>query len=180
MRVVAAAALIACTAKVATATPPEEGAPVSSEETVVPSYRNQTLAADGIAVGLIVISGAVENGAVAGVGVGVYLVGAPFVHLTKERRGLHALASVAMRVGLPLAGVLIGDRIPQDCGGSPCMASPPPGVLVGLLAGAVTASALDAIFLAKGDAPKTAPQPGWTPVAAPTQDGFALGVAGQF
>ena len=182
MRVVVVAIVIAWTCQLAHATPAAAGQPPTSpvEAPAVASYRGQTLLADGVAVGLFILSAQQEEATIGGIGIAVYLVGAPLVHLTKPHRGTHALASLAMRAGLPLLGVLIGDAIPRDCGRSPCMGAPSGGVMVGLLGGIVAASALDAIVLAKGDAPKKTPQASWTPVAGPTRGGVALGVAGQF
>jgi hypothetical protein len=79
-----------------------------------------------------------------------------------------------MRVGLPLAGVMIGDMLPRDCGPTGDCNRPPAAIYVGLGAGLVAATAVDAIFLAKGE------DASWTPVATPTRDGLAFGVAGQF
>lgn len=142
----------------------------------VASYRGATLTADGVSVGLVVLSDLADAESLVWIGISTYVVGAPFVHLTKGRPG-RAAASLAMRVGLPALGLVIGDSIPRDCG---ICGGPPGAVYLGLAAGVVTASALDAIFLAKGDATPPAVHAGWTPVAGPTRDGFALGVVGHF
>ncbi len=71
--------------------------------------------------------------------------------------------------------------IARDCGPSnDCASARGREVLVGLLGGAVAAIALDTIFLAAGDTPQPQAQSAWTPIAAPTHGGVALGVGGQF
>jgi hypothetical protein len=144
----------------------------------VASYRTTTLKPDGVALGLAVAGIATSESSLGFLGAGTYAVGAPLVHLTKQRYG-RALASVALRVGLPLLGVLIGDSIPRDCPAGDCMTGSR-AVGIGFGAGVVTAIALDTIFLAQGDPPPRRPQTAWSPVAAPTRGGLALGVAGEF
>ena len=110
----------------------------------------------------------------------LYVIGPPLMHVSNGRPR-RALASVGMRVGLPLIGLAIGDSIPRDCGDTgDCMSAPSTGLLIGLGAGIVVASAVDAIFLADGDAPATKPKTSWRPVAHSTRGGFALGIAGRF
>ncbi|HEY5926891.1 MAG TPA: hypothetical protein VIV11_34630 [Kofleriaceae bacterium] len=149
------------------------------DQPVVASYRGATLAADGVAVGLVAVGIATETNILVLLGVSTYLVVPPLKHVTNERNA-RAAASVAMRVGLPLLGVLIGDSLPRDCGPTGDCAGPPLAIYLGLGAGVVAAAALDGIFLAKGDSPPSQPRAAWTPVARPTHGGFALGVAGQF
>jgi hypothetical protein len=147
----------------------------------VASYRGQTLLADGIAAGLLIAalsSDDYEQGeSLAKLSLGTYALGAPIIHLTKGRSG-HALGSVAMRIGFPILGGLLGDSMSKDCYDYYC-GSNDDEIVLGIFAGAITASALDAIYLAKGDAPKQ-PEPAWTPTARATQGGFALGASGRF
>lgn len=171
--VVAIAIALTCQRAHADSPPPEPDRPV------VASYRGTTLAFDGIALGLVVAADAADAPFLAVLGAGTYVVGAPIAHMTNQRYG-RAAASMAMRVGLPLLGLIIGDNLPRDCGPSGDCNGSPVALYLGFAAGVVTASAVDAIFLADGDPKPSQPKATWAPVAGPTRDGFALGIAGQF
>jgi hypothetical protein len=195
----AAAAVIVLTSQLAHATPPgltpttppgltPEQAPAPAPTPAEPgleSYRGQVLAADGIAVGLMLVaidkeSDGNDGEAFAKLSLGTYLFGAPLVHLTKNRAG-RALASAAMRIGFPILGGMLGDSMkPKQVCYDYCNEGPSDELVLGVLAGVVAASAVDAIYLAKGDPPKPAAQPAWTPDARPTQGGFLLGVRAPF
>lgn len=159
---------------VVTAPPPAPG---------VASYRGQTLLADGIAAGLLIVALSSDDydsaESMGKLSLGTYALGAPIIHLTKGRTG-HALASVAMRIGFPIIGGLLGDKMSNDyeCYDDFCESNNDGQIVLGIFAGAITASALDAIYLAKGDAPKR--EPAWTPTARASQSGFSLGVLGKF
>jgi hypothetical protein len=147
---------------------------------VVASYRHQTLIADGIAAGLLVVALSSEDNrqaeSIAKVSVATYLLGAPLTHVMKGRNG-HALTSVAMRVGFPIiGGMLANGMTKREC--YDYCESNDDEIVLGVFAGAIAASAIDAIYLAKGDAPKQ--EPSWTPTARASQNGFALGVRGSF
>lgn len=175
MRVsVAVVALLLVTAAARADSPPPP------EEPFVESYRNTTLAMDGVGMGLTALGLGGNVEVLALIGLPLYLVGPPLMHVSNGRPR-RAVASVGMRVGLPLLGLVIGDSIPRDCGDTgDCNTSPSSGVLIGVGAGLVVASALDAIFLAEGDAPAAKLKTTWRPVAHSTRGGFALGIAGQF
>jgi hypothetical protein len=134
---------------------------------------------DGVALGMIAVGAATDFDIGIILGVPTYVVRAPIMHMSRQRYG-RAAASLAMRVGLPLVGVVVGDRVDASCGSPPCMGDELRNVYVGLLGGVVLASVLDAAFLASGDAPERQSQSGWTPTARPTQGGLALGVTGYF
>ncbi|HEY5946129.1 MAG TPA: hypothetical protein VIV40_11590 [Kofleriaceae bacterium] len=152
------------------------------------SYRAQTLLADGIAVGLMVVAFDTDNSdtaeALAKLSIGTYAFGAPLVHLTKERSG-RALASLTMRIGFPIIGGFLGDSLRAKSNCDPYYdycgddEGPSGELVLGVLAGIVAASAVDAAYLARGETPKPA-EPSWTPTARATQNGFALGVSGSF
>jgi len=152
----------------------------------VESYRAQTLVADGIAAGLMITAFDVDNdssAALAKLSIITYVFGAPLVHLTKDR-GRRALGSITMRIGLPIVGGMLGHAMAAkptcEAYYDSCETELYTEELAyGVLAGVIAASALDAIYLAKGD-PPAKPQAAWTPVARATQNGFALGVSGTF
>jgi hypothetical protein len=151
------------------------------------SYWYQTLGADILAFGLLVGAAKADSSkgeGVAKLAVGVYLLGAPTIHVAHDRPG-HALGSLALRAGLPLVGGLIGaalepkrhcddsfDECDGDGVGGPA--------LLGFMTGAVAAIIVDSTVLSDGRAPKARPQPTWTPTAGATRSGFALGVSGSF
>jgi hypothetical protein len=173
MRVSVVVVAVALAARTVHADSPPPQAP--EEPVLVESYRATTLVMDGVAVVLVAAG---EDSSL--IGIPLYVLGPPIVHMTKGRPG-RAVASLAMRVGLPLLGVVIGDSIPQDCGPTgDCMTAPSMNVVIGLGTGIVAASALDAIFLARGDEPSAKLKTSWQPVAHSTRGGFALGIAGQF
>jgi hypothetical protein len=185
-----AAAALALTSQIAHAAPPGMTPLVSEEQPPAPppqgvqSYRGQTLLADGIAAGLVLVLVTKQDKsseAFGKLGLATYALGAPIIHLTKSRTG-HALVSVTMRIGLPIAGALLGNAMDDgfECHIDVCDDnSPSDEMVLGVVAGFVAASALDAIYLAKGDAPKQ-PEPSWSPTARATPGGFALGVRGSF
>ena len=201
---VAVAAVLALTCQLAHADPPSvllapEPYPVVSPPGLTPaqppvsapapapgvaSYRGQTLLADGIAAGLLVVALSSSDyntqESMAKLSVGTYALGAPIIHVTKGRHGT-ALASLAMRVGLPIVGGMLGDSMSKgtECYDDYCETNNGGEIVLGVFAGAIAASALDAIYLAKGDAPKQ-PEPAWTPTARASQTGFAVGVRGTF
>ncbi|HEY5926812.1 MAG TPA: hypothetical protein VIV11_34230 [Kofleriaceae bacterium] len=154
----------------------------------LPSYRAQTLIADGIAAGLLLVAINEDNDnseALAKLSLGTYLFGAPLVHLTKNRSG-RALASVTMRIGFPVIGGLLGEsmRPKPECDtyyDDYCqddLVGPSEEMVVGVILGVLAASVVDSAYLARGEAPK--PQPQWTPTAHASPGGFALGVNGTF
>lgn len=193
---VVAAALLA--PSVAVAEPPgmtpagTPGPPGMTPETVpaqpvdqgTPSYRGWTLGADAVAVGLMVVAVDHEDEGLAMLSLVTYAFGAPLVHLAKKRPE-RALASVGLRVGLPILGAMIGEGMHKDsyCNNYDYYETcdeegPSEEAALGVVVGIVAASAIDSIYLARGERPK--PQPQWSPTVRSTSGGFALGVAGRF
>jgi hypothetical protein len=147
----------------------------------VESYRLQTLAADGLALALLVAaanSHGSDGDKTAQLGLGTYLLGAPLVHAAHGRTS-RALGSLAMRVGIPIAAAYVGAGLASrndSC--SDCNDSALGGAVFGLMLGMVTAATLDTALLAKGDELPAPPR--FAPSVAPTQGGMSFGVAGSF
>ena len=145
-----------------------------------PSYRSQTVIADGIAMGLLVIGVKTNNEAIGYLSLGTYAGGAPLVHLAHHRPG-RAAASLGLRVGLPILGGILGDKLGNQhrCSGDVCDVDER-GVLIalGLLGGMAGAMVIDTAFLAKGD--EAPARPSWSPAVTANQHGFGLGVARAF
>jgi hypothetical protein len=80
---------------------------------------------------------------------GGYLLGGPAVHAFNGN-GRKAIGSLAMRAGFPLLGATLGAAAAEsDCQGSDEMFCGLGHVAVGMMAGMVTASVIDAAVLAK-------------------------------
>jgi hypothetical protein len=179
VRAVVVVVAIALAAQAHANTPDEEETPGP-----VSSYRGEVLGADALAFGISFAALSSGSGDVLIFAVPTYLLIAPAMHVSNDRSG-HALTSFMMRVFLPASGFVLGNAIGKKLD-EPCTApcdsvhgGPGREAYIGFLGGLVTASLLDAIFLAKGDEPPKS-RPSVTPVAAPMQGGLAVGVAGQF
>ena len=87
----------------------------SEEELEKPRwYGWQTLATDGAALTSIVLGVTQRDGdPLLALGLGGYLLGAPTVHLVHDRVGT-GLASLGLRVGAPLTGMMLGAAA-TDC-----------------------------------------------------------------
>jgi hypothetical protein len=157
---------------------PGTEAPVVDVKEVAPeprdSYGGRTLLVDGISLGLSFL--------ILPVGATAFLVGGPALHLAEGRPGA-AAGSLALRLGLPLAGFLIGgvschrsDESVGFCGGA----------LYGAAAGALAASLIDALLIARpslfaprADAPSVVPSISiWT--RSDGSRGPAFGLAASF
>lgn len=121
-------------------TPPQEPAAPERVE-VAPAYRLQTAGVDLSA--LVMMS----TGSSVGVGVGVatLALGAPALHLYHHQPG-RAVASLGLRVGLPLAGMAIGAAGAQK-GTDAEIALPAIGAVIGVVA----ASAIDIGYLSRAE-----------------------------
>jgi hypothetical protein len=150
------------------------------------SYRAHILAADGISLGLIALGPlASDDAELSALGLGGYFLAAPLVHLS-HGRGAAAVKSLALRAGLPFAGALVGYRVgPNDLvcdqigeGGTheSCPGGSVTGMVVGMLAGGVTAIVVDAKYLARHER-RT---PTWTASVTPTSGGMTVGIGGAF
>jgi hypothetical protein len=160
------------------------------------SYRLQIVAADGLAAGLFIL-GATQHGdsgqPIALLGTAGFAFGGPIVHLY-HHRSKRAAQSLGLRLGLPVFGGLVGWYVgPRqqcyyaDAGGAPPLFPPGggcgdsgsiAGAVLGVLAGAVTASIVDTAVLAKPD--EVAPAQSWSPTVTAAPGAWSLGVRGAF
>jgi hypothetical protein len=139
-------------------------------------YGWQTLSADGAALGFLTLGSALasDDDSDSGhtgidsfvvVGVGMYALGGPIVHAAHQNWGA-AAASLGLRVGLPLAGILIGSgvdgcgakRDPDVCGAV--------GPAFGALLGIGAAIAIDAAALGYEQVPVASAATTRPPLAA--------------
>lgn len=199
MRLAVAAVLLVLSTSIAAAQAPgqtmswePEVAPPSTvqPQTMTVNYRSDVLLADGASIGLVLLAAPTHSPQLAAFGVSGFFLGAPIVHIA-HGRGTAALESLGLRAGLPLVGAWIGYRVgPQDIacadaapvegglGGGCTDQGSIVGMLLGGLAGGVSAMVIDAKFLAKYEK-RTAP-PSWTASIAPSHGGATVGVAGTF
>jgi hypothetical protein len=124
------------------------------------SYRLQTALCDAAALAMFAMQSKSDGDAAGTIGLAMYVVGCPIVHLFHHHNG-RAAASVALRVALPLVLGVIGSAV----GKSQCDAgcdndSDLAGVAYGIIGGAIAASAIDIGYLSRGeDAPATRAAP---------------------
>lgn len=200
MRLAVAAVLLVLSTSIAAAQAPgqtmswePEVAPPSATQpqTTTVNYRNDVLLADGLSLGLVLLAAPTHSPQLAGLGVSGYFLAAPIVHIA-HGRGTAALESFGLRATLPLAGAYLGFKLgPQDIA---CADAAPTdgglrgggcedqgsivGMLLGGLAGGVTAMVLDTKYLAKYE--KHVAAPTWSASIAPSRGGATVGVAGTF
>jgi hypothetical protein len=148
-----------------------------------PSYRGQTAIVDGVALGLFFIAISTNDEPVGYLSLGAYVGGAPLVHLAHHRPG-HAAGSLALRVGLPFVGGLLGEKLGEQtqCSGINDGTCASGGryerMGLGIIGGMIAAMVIDTAVLAKGD---EAPAPAsWSPAIAARRDGITLGFSGSF
>lgn len=203
MRIAVIAAVLAALTGIAAAQAPGEtmtwdpetppGAVQRDPQTVTVNYRGDVMLADGLSLALVLAAPVADNEELAGWGVAGYFLAAPIVHVA-HGRGVQALQSLGLRAGLPLLGGMIGYRLGPDDTACTYGASPNPdfnpdrgtcpdngsisGMLVGGLAGGITAIVLDWKFLTKYQ--KTIAAPAWTASIKPTRGGATFGMSGTF
>jgi len=148
-----------------TAALPAAPAPTESEW-----YGWQILIADGATLG---IAAATEQGELALGWIGTGAV----VHTAHGNYG-RAVASVGLRVALPLLGASAGAASAQGCTGDFCGLGE---VLVGGLVGMGAAEVID-LVMAKDEHEIAPPRPSrsWTPVASVRHSGATFGIAARF
>lgn len=160
---------------------PSQPQPVP-EPPLIESYRLQTALADGAALLTLAAGAGSSDSSTFKLGIGIYLLGAPIVHLMHHRPS-RAFGDLALRAAIPAAATLLLLSAHRDPCSSPganyrCTDWGALGLwAVGLIGGATVASVLDTSLLAKGDDP---PARSWSPAIAPSHGGATLGVAGSF
>lgn len=148
-----------------------------------PSYGRQTAIADLVPLGIVSAGLVLPAKPCLEASLASYLIGGPIVHIAHRHYG-RASASVGLRIGFPVLGLLLGDAIHQGLNpGDPHVwqafdGPPSPWWVLGGIAGFVGGSVVDATVLAGGYEKK--PQRTWTPTARATHDGVAVGIAGAF
>jgi hypothetical protein len=162
------------------------GGPPSSVEPLTPVaapteatvwYGYQNLAVDAGAFTTIIAGVQSGSSGFALLSLGIYTVGSPIVHMVHDNGG-RAAGSLALRLGLPVLGGMIGVGA-ADCSdsGGECW-DEVGGLVLGGLAGITAAVVIDDFVLAREVRP--APR-SWSPTVAPTPGGgMSLGVAGTF
>jgi hypothetical protein len=163
-------------------------------QTITINYRRDVMLADGLWVGALLVAGQSENEDLAGWSVAGYFLAAPIVHIA-HGRGVQGLQSFGLRAGLPLVGGMIGYRLGPDDTACDYGASSHPyddspdrgtcgdhgsisGMLLGGVAGGITAIVLDWKYLTKYQ--KTITAPAWSASIKPTRGGATFGVSGTF
>jgi hypothetical protein len=185
MRLFSSLAVLGSLTAVAVAEPPGLTPEVEQPATIVdvPSYRLQTALADAAVVTLAIVagkSGVDGGGAGAVVALGGYLLAAPIVHIAHDHSD-RAAESIAFRVGLPLLGGLIGNVIGKgqcsyNCDNDADIAL----TALGVMTGAVAASAVDIGYLSRGET-VTRSAPRWSPrVTAGPSGELRVGLGGTF
>lgn len=160
-------------------------------ETRTETYRGSIAIADAAALGMFIGGGLGESDVVGTAGILTYVLGSPAVHVA-HGNGVGAMASLGLRVALPVGGFAVGLAV----GEQRCKSDPSPGWFCGLgeavlggAIGVVSASAIDIALLARTDVPVEKQDP-WmlhagnvnaNPVVASTPEGgLSLGLLGTF
>lgn len=140
-----------------------------ADHETVPSYRWQIVAADAASVVLLYAAQYERTLEVSGV---TYLGGGPVIHLAHGNPG-RAATSLALRVGLPLLGGMIGNTHAHGDDFDP-------GVLVGMAVGAGVAMIADAAVIAPSTVERTVTRPGWSPQLVTGGGRLGMAIAGRF
>jgi hypothetical protein len=149
-------------------------------------YGGQTLVADAAAIGLFVAAAGSADGGGSGMLLALsgltYLVAPPIIHGAHDRAGV-SFASLGVRAGLPLTGMMLG-KASASCGRqNDEMFCGLGEAVIGFSLGALSAMAIDAAFLAWEPVPlpeRAANRLRITPAIAPVQGGASAGVLGVF
>nr|HEX4316154.1 hypothetical protein [Kofleriaceae bacterium] len=95
-----------------------------------------------------------QTPSVSSAGITTYVLTSPILHVV-HHHARRALASLALRVALPLAGNLLAHELTDPkgpCPGDPCdTEGQAPFVIIGTVFGVLTASTIDIAYLARGD-----------------------------
>jgi hypothetical protein len=149
------------------------------EPSQVERYGWQIGLLDTAALVMVLVGAESDEGGVAVLGAGTYVLSGPTVHLMRGHKG-RALGSLALRVALPVVGAEIASAgyscnaaVEDDCGGE-SMAR----ILVGGMAGILVAGAIDWFVLSKEK--RKAGSLGIQPTISPTNGGGQVGLMGVF
>lgn len=150
---------------------PADAAPTEARDVEQPErewYGGETLLVDLVFIGTLAVSLPEESAVGTTIGIAGLCLGGPVVH------GAHgqvekALASGALRVGLPGGGALVGVAVSKDPD------TRGRGALIGALSGLGAAITLDAALLAWQPTERKI-----RPTASASSDGFTLGAVGEF
>lgn len=148
------------------------------ERTVRQSYATETLAADGTALAMVGVGFAAPTLWL--LGGGIYLLGAPVVHLG-HARPLTALASLGLRMTIPMiAGLSFSKGEIDDCG-EDALCLPKVEFVAGFAVGMGFAMLIDATKLANEEVPvRAAAGTSITPFANVTRTSASAGLGGVF
>jgi hypothetical protein len=134
-------------------------------------YGGQTLAVDAASIGAVVLGASSQAVPLAALGFGGYLLGGPIVHFSHGNGG-RGLASLTLRIGLPVLGVWAGCG---TGGGGPCY-----GGVAGAALGVGAAIVVDSALLARDEVPAPPATARVTPLLRVSQSGVRLGLGGSF
>ncbi|HET6611088.1 MAG TPA: hypothetical protein VFG83_03830 [Kofleriaceae bacterium] len=148
-------------------------------------YGWSVIMVDAAALGMGIGSTRANAAAMSSAALALFVLGGPAVHIMHDNGG-GAIVSLALRVSIPMAGAFVGPAL-SGCGDDGwCQLG---GMVMGLAAGAATASILDATLVARTEVIDENTEP-WlvhagslhaNPVVAATDSGSAtLGLAGTF
>lgn len=148
-------------------------------------YGWQTLIADGASIGTLVVAAAADDHSssgddLAGLALLGYVVAPGIIHFVHRNPG-RGFASMGIRIGMPLAGGILGASIASGCDGFLCEAD---GAAVGLLLGMGGAIAIDAAVFAYDDRkPRSARSakagPSISPIVSVLPGRAFVGIAGE-
>jgi len=132
----------------------EPSTPANTQDVVYDDYRLTLLACDGAAVSMVILGAVLydaDDSGAAGTlsflgGAATYVLGGPIVHFAHEQPG-RGFGSLALRLGLPTVGVLIGFGLAGNCE-SECYGRAIVGG-VAMFGGVIAASIIDDGFLGK-------------------------------
>jgi hypothetical protein len=170
-----------------------ESAPVMQTESAGATewYGWQTLLADGAALSLVVGGASLQSNKTAQTGGGLlavggaltYVLGGPIIHVVNER-ALTGLASLGLRVGVPVGGTLLGaiggSAVCRDSSGNWICALV--GGVIGFSVGILGAVIVDASVLARKPVAPAKEQQSvrWIPDLSLSPTGGSAGVRGTF
>jgi hypothetical protein len=142
--------------------------------------------ADGASLAILAAGAASSSAPLAIVGVAGWFLASPVVHVSHAGVG-RGLGSLALRIGLPVVGILIANIASDGCWREPGASDncDTAAQAEGLLLGAVAAEVLDVAWLARDarpvePAPHGSDHPFAQLVVSPAVGGASVGLVGRF